>query len=119
MKMRAGSTALGFVFAVLPFQLQPAQRPAAVFYVALCLWFFLADGAFTLLSRLLSGKKVWEAHRSHLYQQLQKGAGRHDLVVARVAMLAVPLCGLTVAAARWGGPPAHWIALGAAVVAFL
>src|SRR5206468_6921221 len=65
-----GSATLGFILAAVPFQTSGRWRSDSVFFVALFLWFFLADGAFTVFRRLWRGEKVWEAHRTHLYQRL-------------------------------------------------
>lgn len=62
------------------------------------LWFpilvfspFIVDATVTLLKRLLSGEKVWQAHRSHYYQRLvQLGWGHRKTAIAEyVLMLAV------------------------------
>jgi len=65
-----GAATLGFLFAALPFFINSIPTDQDVFMVAIFLWFFLADGAFTLLRRAFKGEKVWQAHRSHLYQRL-------------------------------------------------
>jgi Fuc2NAc and GlcNAc transferase len=38
---------------------------------------FLVDASFTLLRRIVSGKKWWLAHRSHAYQGLSDRLGSH------------------------------------------
>ena len=79
-----GSTTLGVIFAGLPLLLPPQERPFAAWTVLLCLWFFVADGVFTLFRRLLRGERIWQAHRSHLYQRLVATGLRHDQVVLAV-----------------------------------
>ena len=113
-----GSTTLGFLLAALPFQLEPARRSEAVFWVAMSLWFFLADGTFTLMRRALRGEKPWEAHRAHLYQLLVRGGMRHDAVVSRVGALAILVAAVAVAASRAGNPAAQWVSLSVAVAGF-
>jgi len=48
------------------------------------------DGTFTMIRRLLKGEKIWEAHRSHLYQRLVIAGMKHNQVV----MLVIGLYGL-------------------------
>lgn len=43
---------------------------------------FLADAVVTLIVRLLSGKAVWQAHRSHVYQRLVRAGWSHARVSA-------------------------------------
>ena len=114
-----GSGTLGFLLAGLPFQLEPHFRSKAVFVVAMCLWFFLSDGVFTIIRRLLRGEKVWDAHRSHLYQRLVRTGLRHDQVVLTVIGGAALLSALAVLSARMGEPSAWWSVLIAAVGGFL
>jgi Fuc2NAc and GlcNAc transferase len=76
-----GSGTIGFVLAAMPFQSVPALRGDGVFVVAMCLWFFLSDGVFTILRRLTHGQRVWEAHRSHLYQRLVQAGLSHDRII--------------------------------------
>ena len=47
--------------------------------------YYLADGGITLLRRLFKGEKIWEAHKTHFYQRAAQAAGRHDVVVLKIA----------------------------------
>lgn len=76
-----GSVSLGFAFATLPFYSQDSTPEALVFTVALFLWFFLADGAVTLIHRILKKEKIWQPHRTHLYQRLNQSGWSHRQVV--------------------------------------
>ena len=80
----AGATTIGFILACLPFYISNTDVSLAVLFTSLTLWFFLADGAFTLLKRALKGEKIWEAHRSHLYQRLVISGWSHNKVVISV-----------------------------------
>ncbi len=68
-----GSAFLGFSFAVLPF-LEPKttseSAPLMPFIVISLVWLFIFDTVFTFVRRFLKREKVWEAHRSHIYQRL-------------------------------------------------
>lgn len=85
-----GSSFLGFLLAALPFLPQYTDaglRETAFFAMALFLWFFLLDGTFTMLRRLLKGEKIWQAHRSHLYQRLVISGLSHSQVVLFILVL--------------------------------
>lgn len=84
-----GSISLGFIFATLPFYAQPTNAEPIVYSVALFLWFFLADGAFTLIRRSLKKEKIWQPHRTHLYQRLNQTGWPHDKVVTLVIGLSL------------------------------
>jgi UDP-N-acetylmuramyl pentapeptide phosphotransferase/UDP-N-acetylglucosamine-1-phosphate transferase len=56
------------------------ERPAPFIAVLLIFGTFLYDGTFTLLRRLLHGERVFEAHRSHLYQRLVIAGQSHRRV---------------------------------------
>ena len=70
-----GSYFLGYTLATLPLAASTALRPRAVLFVALSLWLFLADAAWTLAQRAGRGARWYEAHREHLYQQLAAALG--------------------------------------------
>jgi Fuc2NAc and GlcNAc transferase len=84
-----GSSFLGFLFAALPFYLKDEfnsdMRSQAFFATAIVLWFFLLDGTFTMIRRLLKKEKIWTAHRSHLYQRLVISGMSHSDVVLTVS----------------------------------
>jgi UDP-N-acetylmuramyl pentapeptide phosphotransferase/UDP-N-acetylglucosamine-1-phosphate transferase len=79
-----GSLLLGFSFAALPLLAPPAARPRAVAFVALSLWLFLADAAFTLVRRFARGARWDEAHREHLYQRLVAAGATHRAVALAI-----------------------------------
>jgi Fuc2NAc and GlcNAc transferase len=114
-----GSPTLGFILAALPFQLEPGSRSQAVFVVVICLWFFFSDGVFTFMRRLSRGEKVWEAHRSHLYQRLVRSGLRHNQVALPVMVAAATLAGITIAAWHTRQPGALWGVFAVAVLCFL
>lgn len=114
-----GSTALGFFLAVCPLAVGEQDRAAAVFTMAMILWFFLSDGAYTLLKRLWRGEKIWTPHRSHLYQEMARRMGRHDGVVVRVGAAGTALGAAAVAAYAERSAGMQWAVAGLAVAAFL
>ncbi|MCY1303530.1 hypothetical protein D9M68_824220 [compost metagenome] len=48
---------------------------------------FIVDATFTLFRRALRGEKVYEAHRSHAYQQAARKVGKHLPVTLAVMMI--------------------------------
>lgn len=115
-----GSAALGFLFAALPLYAarEGAERAELVWLAALALWFFLADGAFTLCRRAWRGERVWEPHRSHLYQRLVQSGWTHARVALTVG-LATGVLAASALAARWfPGVGARWSVTGMAVFGF-
>ncbi|MGB9609488.1 MAG: hypothetical protein ACPL7M_00835, partial [Bryobacteraceae bacterium] len=105
--------------ALAPLAAPVERRPEAVFTMAMLLWFFLSDGAYTLLRRLVQGEKIWSPHRSHLYQQLARRLGRHDAVVVRIGAAGTLVGAVAVAAYVARDPGRQWAVLGMAVALFL
>jgi UDP-N-acetylmuramyl pentapeptide phosphotransferase/UDP-N-acetylglucosamine-1-phosphate transferase len=76
-----GSAFLGYSFAALTVRGWAAHSPLAIAGV-LVLWPFVFDAAFTLARRVRRGERVWEAHRTHLYQRsISHGAGHADVAI--------------------------------------
>jgi UDP-N-acetylmuramyl pentapeptide phosphotransferase/UDP-N-acetylglucosamine-1-phosphate transferase len=49
--------------------------------------YYWVDATYTLLRRLLRGERIWQAHRSHFYQQGARKLGSHAAVAVRIAGL--------------------------------
>ncbi len=114
----AGAYLLGFMLAALPFEIGPAERPRLVFATTLCLWFFLSDGTFTILRRLVGGEKIWTAHRSHLYQRLVRAGMSHGAVALRVSAAATVVAALGILVVYHRSTPGAWVVLMGAAAAF-
>ena len=114
----AGSGVLGFVFAALPFLVLRESKATTVSFVALSLWFFLADATWTLVRRIARGERPHQAHREHLYQRLVISGAGHAPVAAALGMGALGLTALALAALRAGGNGGWWVALLVAAVLF-
>lgn len=85
-----GSTFLGFAFAslaILAARYETQSLPIVL--MPLLLLHFLFDTVFTFLRRLLAGEVVWQAHRTHLYQLLNRLGYSHRQVSGGYALLAV------------------------------
>ena len=118
-----GSATLGFLFAAIPLSAAagPESKAGLVWLAGMALWFFLADGAFTLLRRAVRREPVWRAHRSHLYQRLVRTGWSHARVTASVGAAAAVLAAVSVATIIQGGSTTPWAvtaAAGFALVAY-
>ena len=100
-----GSYAVGFFFAAVPFQAEPSSRFSCLFFVIIGMWFFLFDGSWTLMRRLVRREKVWEAHREHLYQRLVRAGYSHSQVagVLGIAMVVLGLGSVVLVGLLGGG----------------
>ncbi|MBP2310831.1 MraY family glycosyltransferase [Azospirillum soli] len=104
-----GSVPLGFTLGWLLLAVAAAGLwPAALLVPA----YFLADATFTLLRRLVEGKKVWQAHREHFYQKATQRGRNHAQVVRLVLVLNAALVALAVVSVQTG-----WTVLPAGVAA--
>ena len=76
-----GSVPLGFLTGAMMLDLAIRHSLAAALILPL---YFVSDATITLVRRLLTGAKPWEAHRTHFYQRAALGLGSHGAVVLRV-----------------------------------
>ncbi|MDX2289419.1 MAG: glycosyltransferase family 4 protein [Hyphomicrobiaceae bacterium] len=90
-----GSVPLGLLTGAMMMDLAAHHSLAAALILPL---YYSADATITLLTRLMDGEKVWEAHRRHAYQRAAKSLGSHAVVVRRVAACNVALVGCAVLA---------------------
>jgi len=104
-----GSTFLGAVFATLVLQASSWPQALCLLLVAMPL---LADACLCVLRRLLSGQRVFQAHRLHLFQRLHQAGWSH----ARVSLTYIAATAVLAGALLVGGWP--WV-IGLAVVELL
>lgn len=96
-----GSAFLGFTFAVLPLLANkevdlPLEKGQISLLTATTFnWLFIFDTIYTFFRRVVEREKVWEAHRSHLYQKLVIGGFSHQFVASLYGAIAA----LTIGAA--------------------
>ena len=110
-----GSIPLGFLLGwLLLFTAAQGQWAPAL----LLPLYYLADATLTLLRRAARGEKVWQAHRSHFYQQAARRHG-HFWVIARLGLLNAALVLLALGATL--RPDLTWpaVLLGTAATGFL
>ena len=85
-----GSTFLGFSFAVMAvIAARYDHSHTSLFVVPLLLFHFIFDTVFTFFRRLLAGEHVFTAHRSHLYQLLNRIGYSHKRVTLTYLVMAV------------------------------
>ena len=105
----SGSVPLGFLTGFLLLVLAAeGQWKAALILPA----YYLCDATITLLGRLLAGKKIWQAHSEHAYQQAVRGGRAHDDVARHVLALNMILITLSVVSLLGGA--AGYLSLAAA-----
>ncbi len=96
-----GSAFLGFTLAAMPLLAGTETRletPILPVLAVLFVWFFVFDTVFTLTRRLLSGKRIWEAHREHIYQKLIIEGKGHSTVSLIYGFASAILSGLVILA---------------------
>jgi UDP-N-acetylmuramyl pentapeptide phosphotransferase/UDP-N-acetylglucosamine-1-phosphate transferase len=95
-----GSALLGFLAAA--FTLWGGRDGVVPFWAALLLFSpFIVDATYTILRRAARGERIWEAHRSHIYQRLvQCGWGHRRTVLAEYVLMAACLLTAVWAARR-------------------
>ncbi|MEZ5306963.1 MAG: glycosyltransferase family 4 protein [Pyrinomonadaceae bacterium] len=116
-----GSAFLGFTFGVLPLiSLSRFAREGEIWipYIAVgAVWPFVADSVLTFLRRLISLERVWEPHRTHIYQVLVKQGSEHLTVTIIYGSLAL-VSGIITIVASIGSSPAIAV-IGFVIVATL
>ena len=94
-----GSVPLGFLLGWLLLELSASGLWAAALILPL---YYLGDATLTLIRRALAGKKVWQAHREHYYQQATGRGLSHAEVVRHILLANIALIALACAAvAGW------------------
>lgn len=80
-----GSGYLGFAIGVLAIASSRSQ-PVALSVWAVLGAIFIADTAVTLVTRVIRGERVYQAHRSHAYQVLARRWGSHQRTTIAVCL---------------------------------
>ncbi len=89
-----GSLPIGLITAYLLYRLAGEGALAAALILPL---YHITDATLTLIRRLARGERVWEAHRSHFYQQATTNGHKVMAVVGAIALLN----GVLIALAAW------------------
>ncbi|MDX1490491.1 MAG: glycosyltransferase family 4 protein [Pseudohongiellaceae bacterium] len=83
-----GSGFSGFMFGAVAL-IGHATHTMSLWSWILLLGIFIVDATVTLLRRWRSGQRLYEAHRSHVYQHLALKYGSHSAVVWRLSLINV------------------------------
>jgi UDP-N-acetylmuramyl pentapeptide phosphotransferase/UDP-N-acetylglucosamine-1-phosphate transferase len=83
--------------------------------------YYLADATITLLRRIMRRERVWEAHRTHFYQQAFDGGMPIGAILSRIFLTNIVLAILALISVRIGsaGAQAATLALGVVAVTAL
>ncbi|WID94428.1 glycosyl transferase [Bosea vestrisii] len=100
-----GSLPLGLLGAYLLYRLAGTGALTAALILPL---YHVMDSTITLFRRLARSEKIWQAHRSHFYQQATDNGFKVIEIVAQVALLNLCLIGL---AAVTIALPGFWVQL--------
>jgi len=85
-----GSTFLGFTFATLAIISSLYDNAhTSLLVIPLLLFHFIYDTFFTFLRRLIAGENVFQAHRTHLYQLLNRLGFSHTKVTLFYCAMAI------------------------------
>ncbi len=88
-----GSVTLGFVTGWLLILLAMYGYWVAALILPM---YYLADSGVTLLRRAIAGKKLWEPHSEHYYQQAVRKKQLHSAVTLKITILNLLLIGLAI-----------------------
>lgn len=108
-----GSLPLGLLCAYLLYRLAGTGALTAALILPL---YHVMDSTITLFRRLMRGEKVWQAHRSHFYQQATDNGFKVIEIVAQIGLLNLILIGL---AAISVAVPALWAQLACLLAALV
>ena len=88
-KIFMGDACSGFLGLILGILALIALKENLALFCAwiICLGVFVVDATYTLIKRMLSGYKMYDAHRSHSYQILSRKWGSHTPVTLAVAAI--------------------------------
>jgi UDP-N-acetylmuramyl pentapeptide phosphotransferase/UDP-N-acetylglucosamine-1-phosphate transferase len=81
-----GSLALGYYFGVMAL-VGVVEHDLSIGAFIILYGFFLVDASVTLVRRMVTGKRWWEAHTEHYYQRAIRAGFTHAQVAAGAMML--------------------------------
>ncbi|HEY5794110.1 MAG TPA: glycosyl transferase [Bosea sp. (in: a-proteobacteria)] len=108
-----GSLPIGLFTAYLLYRLAGTGALAAALILPL---YHVADATITLLRRLARRERVWEAHRSHFYQQATTNGYSVRSVVTQVALLNLALIVLAAVSMLLPAAAVQWACLAVALL---
>lgn len=90
-----GSIPLGYLAAVVPLYLPQVHKESNFSILLMFLWFFVADGTWVIIRRILKRERFWTAHRTHAYQRLNILGWSHEKVVFTLICLQVVIIAIS------------------------
>jgi UDP-GlcNAc:undecaprenyl-phosphate GlcNAc-1-phosphate transferase len=84
-----GSQFLGLVWAVIMLIVAPHTHSFSIYTVPLLFGAFFFDVLLTIVRRMWEGRSVWEAHRTHLFQILNRSGHSHTYITGVYLVLGV------------------------------
>lgn len=114
-----GSYSLGYMLAAAPFLQGSGNSSQLTMLIGLSLWLFLADASWVLIRRIISRERVWEPHKSHLYQRLIDTGLSHSRVTTSIGIGSAVISCFGVAAYRTNSSYLWWVAFVVAMLVFL
>ncbi|NLV16856.1 MAG: glycosyltransferase family 4 protein [Syntrophomonadaceae bacterium] len=109
-----GSGFLGFTFACLAMASENSGALPVLVWAVL-LGVFIVDATVTLIRRFINKEKLYEAHRTHVYQLAAQAEFSHKQVTLGVLFLNICLGMIGAALMKWPG----WLLPGAALTAVI
>jgi len=91
-----GSLAIGGLLAMIAIYLSNTHQ-VSIIAALLPLACFIYDTTYTVIKRALKGEKIYQAHRSHIYQQLATYGVNHSRIVVSYGLIATILSCLAIA----------------------
>ena len=101
----AGSGFLGLVLGALAIQ-AAWTVPQLLWSWLILLGVFIVDATWTLVMRLIRGDKIYQAHRSHAYQQASRYFKGHRVITLSIVVINV---GWLLPVAMWVGAGGSWM----------
>jgi UDP-N-acetylmuramyl pentapeptide phosphotransferase/UDP-N-acetylglucosamine-1-phosphate transferase len=108
-----GSITLGFICGWLMINLFLCGYRGASIIIPL---YYMSDSGFTLLKRLIKGKKIWDAHSEHFFQKAVRNGQSHAQVTGKIILVNCILSGLSILSTFYSIPS---VIIAAATVATL
>ncbi|MEN6328395.1 MAG: glycosyltransferase family 4 protein [Syntrophomonas sp.] len=109
-----GSGFLGYIFAVMAMWSEQSEAIPLIIWMLL-LGVFVIDATVTLVKRMRKGEKLYEAHRSHVYQLAVQAGYSHKQVTDTVLLINVLLGIIAIGAVSYSNYSLG-ISLGTAIV---
>jgi Fuc2NAc and GlcNAc transferase len=110
-----GSAFLGFTLASLPLLNTDNSQNNSTTLSAIAgivfVFYFVFDTVVTFTRRLLRGERVWQAHRTHLYQRMVISGMRHASVTLIYGIFAAITSGLFILSTQPSATSIPWTAL--------